>query len=195
MTKELWMPRIKAKLSLISKNKQSFDEVVQLYRSSSRPTKQEERFEVFQKYEYDKTFQIDREMFFGGCGFDGTMMCLTTKGYFGYKTDKLTIRDLKYVWLKRGVGVRYADRQIKLTRVNENHKKTQTANQKRYDADPRLEQREANFLPKILIIIVAIICFLFIKSCADSMEESSKYNHPACAKLGLKSNWDNSKCY
>ena len=48
-----------------------------------------------------------------------------------------------------------------------------------------------NFFGWIGIIALS----LFIGNCGYKAMNEGQYNHPACSALGLKSNWNNTKCY
>lgn len=56
----------------------------------------------------------------------------------------------------------------------------------------QVTNQEINYGSVFGWIIILIIC-ASIATCVN--DSQSDYNHPACAKLGLKSNWNNTKCY
>jgi predicted DNA-binding protein (UPF0251 family) len=61
---------------------------------------------------------------------------------------------------------------------------------------PRLSSHQpkgSTFWGKILFIWLPA---LFLTYCGIQWQENlEEYNHPACEKLGMKSTWDNKKCY
>ena len=62
------------------------------------------------------------------------------------------------------------------------------------ETEVREAEIKSNKQATIFAIVFVLVSCAGIATCVNNSMET-EYNDPACAKLGLKSNWNNTKCY
>ena len=147
--------------------------------------KKEERFQEFQRRGFDKLFKVDRELFFGGMfGLDQMLINITTKGF---KNSRVSVVEDKLEYLKGLWYFSVMDEDKKIIEYQKYWGKVKAES----DAATS-ERRSSAMVLFFLVVVFPVSVALAMYGC---WPENSNYNHPACEKLGLQSNWNETKCY
>lgn len=181
---KLWKPEVHRIIKTIANDPQGWEELINLYEPNHRPKKRDERYEKFEKLGLNKKWEIDKNTFSASWyGLDQMMINIMTPEFKkeGVPENKNKLEYLENLWLFSTID---ADKKILLDVEEE----------KKWE-----EIRKADFNSKVESIISGlffklspfILIFLLLQYCTSY----TPYNHPACSTLGLKSNWNNTKCY
>ena len=183
MEKQVWKPKIEKLINVIQDDPDGWRKLLELYNPDTRPKKREERYIQFKSLDLNTKWNVSEDFFSQGWfGLDQMMINITTPGFkkkgVAIKENKLEY--LEKLWL---FSTKEADKKIKI----------ELENQRNIEIEERRDAGTKIFARTFIIIIFLAVAFT-VKSCVDSIDEENS-NHPACKKLGLKSNWNNTKCY
>jgi hypothetical protein len=183
MKKQVWKPKIEKLINTIQDDSEGWKILLELYNPDTRCRKREDRYEEFKRHDLHTKWQVNEDFFSQGWfGLDQMMINITTPGFkkkgVAIKENKLEY--LEKLWL---FSTKEADKKIKI----------ELENQRNIEIEERRDAGTKIFARTFIIIIFLAVAFT-VKSCVDSIDEENS-NHPVCKKLGLKSNWNNTKCY
>jgi hypothetical protein len=184
MNNKTWKIKIETIIAALRKDAEGWEELLSLFNPDTRFRKRANRYEEFKRLGLHVRFQVDDDLYLPGwIGLDQMMINVTTPGFKkkGVSIKENKLEYLEKLWL---FSTKDAD---KKTKLDLDHRRTREIEERRKAGDKIVAGA-------FIVIAFLIVAFVF-KSCADSIDEAKNYDHPACKKLGLKSNWNNTECY